>query len=365
MQGGTVMPRPERLPSIPFGWYYVALRSVAHRRLITSHEDLARLLKLLRATLHRQGVRLHAGYVSERDVHLVLQLGEEPLSSITRRFQHDYARMFNRAHQEHGSLFRLHYRALLFEHSRWLVGLVHHVHWMSRRGVVGAERPGLWWSSDAVYRGSEKRGWVTTNVVLRMLTRGAYDRPSQEEAYRRLLDRPHAPDEFFPFRQARKIDSRILGEPEFIAAMGNRSVRQASGRTRRDAGELEAGLSEVVKQVIDRFLALCDARFPKRRATAWRRLVSYDNVRSASRRRPLPMVRALSASCLIEQKIATASQAARFLGCGSSPVSVRRRHFYEEMFRHLFGAELETLFSPRPARTWSRGSAPQRGDACL
>jgi hypothetical protein len=334
------MPRPKRLPSIPFGWYYVALRSVAHRRLVTSGEDLASLLALLRATLRRQGARLHAGYVSEREVRLVLQVGERPLNSITRRLQHDYALAFNRTHHERGSLFRLHHQAFLFEHPRWLVPLIHHLHWMPRREAASEERSGLWWGSDAVYRGLERRDWVTTCVVLRMLARGSHDRRRQEEGYRALLEQPPQPNDSFPFKQARKMDPRILGGADFIAAVWNLSGRRTSTSGRkRDVLELEAAMSAAVGQLIDRLLALCDARLPGPRAATWRRLVTCDSLRSGSRKRPLPMVRALSASHLIERKIATAGQAAQFFSCGAAPVSARRRFFYGKVFQEIFDVD--------------------------
>jgi len=105
-------------------------------------------------------------------------------------------------------------------------------------------------------------------------------------------------------------------------------------------------------QVIEQFNALCDERLPHQAGT-WRRLVTYDDVRSRSRKRPLPMVRALSAACLIEHEIATAAQAARFFGSGPRSVSARRRRFYEVLFREWFGAKPEILLSPRRHGDWS------------
>jgi hypothetical protein len=71
-------------------------------------------------------------------------------------------------------------------------------------------------------------------------------------------------------------------------------------------------------------------------------------LQSRSRKRPLPMVRALSVSYLIKHKIATPAQAARFFGCGPRPVSANRRRFYEALFRDYFGAKPEILFCPHP-----------------
>ena len=58
------------------------------------------------------------------------------------------------------------------------------------------------------------------------------------------------------------------------------------------------------------------------------------------------MVRALSASYLIKNRIATPAQAARFFNCGPKAVSAKRRRFYEALFRECFGAKPEILFCP-------------------
>jgi hypothetical protein len=337
------MPRLARLPFVAFGWYYVALHSVTDRRMVTSHAELATMLNLLRVTLRKGGARLHAGYLGEREAHLALQVGEEPLTAITGSFQHEYARVFNRSHDVHGSLFRSHYHVILFQHQRWLVPLVHFIHRI-RREASEDYAGGVWWSSDAVYRGTEKQEWVTTNVALRMLTRGAYSRRVQEEAYRALLDRGPQPSHARLFRHGSEKDPRLLGDDQFITEMWHLTGRppDRSRRTRH----LEGDIPSVVRQVVEQFNALCDRRLPAYQAAAWRRLVNYENVCSRSRKRPLPMVRALSAAYVIEHGIATAMQAARFFGRGAKSVSVRRRRFYEERFHEWFGLMPEILFSP-------------------
>jgi hypothetical protein len=339
------MPRLTRMPSIPFGWYYVALHSVTGRRMVTSRAELETVLKLLRVTLWRGGAHLHAGFIGEREAHLVLQVGEKPLSAITGTFKHGYARFFNRTHDEHGSLFRLHHRVLLFQHERWLVPLVHHIHWLRRIEAAEDHEAGFWWSSDAVYRGSRKQGWIATNAVLRMVTGRAYGRESQEKSYRELFDQRPEPRHGQLFRRGSAEDSRLLGDAEFIADMW----RRTGGRSRGGTGHmrrLKVDVPGVVMQVIEQFNALCEERLPDQ-AAAWRALVTYENVRSRSRRRPLPMIRGLSAAYLIEHDLATAAQAARFFGGSPTSVSARRRRFYQVRFREWFGAKPDILFRPR------------------
>lgn len=343
------MPRLARLPPVPFGWYYVTLRSVTSRRIVTDQAELSAVRKQLRTTLREKGAQLHAGYIAEHEAHLVLRVGEGSLSAITGAFQHEYARLFNRTHDEHGPLFRLHYRVILFQHQRWLVPLTHFIHWIRRLEAPENHQNGLWWNTDAVYRGSKKQDWVTTNVVLRMLTRGAYSREIQEEAYRKLFDQPPAPNHARLFRHGSAKDPRFLGDAEFIADVWRKAGRHMPDQT-RPARDYEGDIQDVVMQVIEQFNALCDQRLSQEQAAAWRRAATPENLRSRSRKRPLPMVRALSASYLIKHRIATPTQAARFFNCGPKPLSAQRRRFYESLFRECFGAKAEILFCP-PSET--------------
>ena len=339
------MPRLARLPPIPFGWYYVTLRSVTNRRIVTNEAELKALLRQLRTTLREKGARLHAGYIAEHEAHLVLQAGDGSVSAITGSLQHRYARFFNRARDEHGSLFRLHYRAILFQHQKLLVPLAHFVHWIRRLEAPDNQQNGLWWSTDAIYRGSKKQDWVTTNVVLRMLTRGAYSRAVQEEAYKSLFDQPPPPSHVRSFKHGSAKDPRFLGDTEFIAEAWRKAGRRSPDQI-RPARNYEGDIQEVVMQVIEQFNALCDQRLPRVQAVAWKRVVTSGTLRSRSRKRPLPLVRALSASYLVKHRIATPTQAARFLNCGPKPVSAQRRRFYEARFREIFGCKPEILFSP-------------------
>jgi hypothetical protein len=351
------MSRLARLQFIRFGWYYVAMHSVAGRQLVTSHAELMTMLKLLRRTLRATGAQLHAGYIAEREVHLALQVGEVPLRVITGGFQREYARIVNRTRHEHGSLFRSHYHELLIQHQHWLVRLVHHIHWIRLLAAADASPSSLWWSSDAVYRGTTKQNWVTTNVVLHMLTRGAYNRRVQEEAYRRVFGEVPKLSHADLFKRGSKEDPRLLGDSEFIAEVWHGTGPRHPSRNRR-ARYLEGDIPRVVVQVVEQFNALCDARLPRHQAGAWRRLVTFENVRSKLRKRPLPVVRALIASYLIEHGITTATQAARFFGFNPRSVSVGRRRSYERVFRGWFDTLPDILFSPG----WDERSVASRDE---
>ena len=338
------MPRLARLPSIPFGWYYVVLRSVSGRRIVRSTADLDMLFTVLRSTLRESGVRLHGAYISEREMHLAIEVGRRPVNAFTGNLQREYAQLVNQTYDERGSLFRMHYHRLLFQHSHWLVPLVHYIHWIPRAERGSEDRAGLWWSSDAIYRRRTKQSWITTHVVLRILTGDTYGGKIRESAdddgaYLQRFDRMPNPAHGNLFRHGSEEDPRILGDREFITQVWRLTGRRSRGAkpTRRPAEDIAA----VVTTIIARFNALADRRLP-RHPGAWC-FVTPDNLRSRSRARPLPMARALIAGYLIEGGIATCSEAGRFLGCGPVPISARRRRYYRERFLGLFGMGPELL----------------------
>jgi REP element-mobilizing transposase RayT len=304
---GAAIPRLARLRSIPFGWYYVVLRSVSGRQIVTSNADLMVIRKVLKRTLRAKGAQLHAGYIAEQEVHLVIRIGETPLSAFTGRFQHEYARIFNASHGKRGSLFRLHHRSLLIDHRRWLVPLVHFVHSIGRMESVGTGSACVRWSSDAVYRGDAREDWVTTNVMLRMLKHGAYSRAAQVQAYRELMSKEPDARHVRLFRYGSPEDPRILGDEEFILETWRSTGRRAASAS--GSGDPEQNIRRVAMRSISEFNALCKTR-SQPQIFAWIPLLTCENLLSGSRRRPLPMGRALIASYLVGREVATVTQAA-------------------------------------------------------
>jgi AraC-like DNA-binding protein len=82
--------------------------------------------------------------------------------------------------------------------------------------------------------------------------------------------------------------------------------------------------------------------------------VTLEQLCSHSRKRPLPMIRAVCASHVIKPNIATRAQMASFFGCSPETLSAHRRRHYVQMFRKWFGVTPEDLFYS--GRNGDRGS---------
>jgi REP element-mobilizing transposase RayT len=333
------MPRLRRLPSIPFGWYYIALQAERERTLVKSRADLRVFYHLLHATLKRKGAHLHAKSVTPNEVHLAIQTGEESVSSITRSFCRVYARWFNRTHQESGELFRAHPHVLLIDHQVWLVPLAHVIHWIPHLRSSKSGAVDCWCSSDLAYRSRKRWGGLTKDVVLHLVSDGARRRSVQDEAYRKRFDKPPDAELLRLFEQGAPEDPRMLGDSKFMRgvweATSQRAPRQG-GRARRANGDIRPAVATVV----ERFRVLCDEALSERQASAWKRVVTMDHLCSQSRKQPLPMIRAISASHVIERHIGTRAETARFFGCRPENLSAHRRRHQELRFSALFHQSL-------------------------
>lgn len=330
------MPRLMRLPSIPFGWYYVALYAKSGRSFVTNAADLKLFLQLLPVTLRRKGAHLHAGCVTRKEIHLAMQTGDASISAITRSFCHEYARRFNREHHESGGLFRAHAHVLLIQHPRWLVPLTHFIHWIPRLRQSQSGNGEYSWSSDAAYRRRARRQGLVTHAVLHLLPEAGHHHETQDQAYRRRFDNAPDSEHVWLFAHGSPQDPRMLGDADFIAEIWRTTQQQSPHRKRAVSSNtaIRAAVVEVVQQVG----AMCDEMLPPRQASAWKRIVTLESLCSRSRKRPLPMVRAVSASYIIKRDIATRARIASFFGCRPENLSAHRRRHYLEIFREWFGA---------------------------
>ena len=325
------MPRLRRLPPILFGWYYVTFSAYPGRDLVTGATDLDALLGLLLHTLRRNDASMHAGCVTSREIHLILQTRDRPVHEFSRNFCHRYARTFNQRHDESGSLFQSHPRILLLQHQLWLVRAAHVLHWVYRPKCVGSK---VYWSTDLAYRNHTRRDGIITYALLHMLSRGSRDRETQDAAYRRTFDQPPSADDIHAMEHGSPEDSRVLGEPDFVSDVW-RTAKCRISRRQRTVQSIDEAMQRTVMSTLESFLAVCDQKMPARRAALYREISTVENLRSHSRRSPLPLIRALTASHVIDDALATQTQVAGFFGCHPKTLSLPRRQHFQSLWERL------------------------------
>jgi hypothetical protein len=350
------MPRRLCLPAVSYGWYYFVRRSMEARKIVSSNAEIELFRSQLSATLGQSGAHLHFAHVDEDVVHLALRAGEASLVAALGRFCQHFARTINRIRCENGPLFQPHVRFVLVQPGMWFLTLGRFIHWIPRVQLRVRDPTSLGWNTDSVYRNREKTRGLVTSLAFRSLSR----RPRRQDyAYRAFFDQRPGGDEIETIRTGSAQDSRILGDPAFVSGV-SRQLGLSMSRRALDCPDVLDKIRRATLQLTANFKALCGERARTGTGKKWQHRATLENVCSASRAQPLPMLRGLSATYLIRNRIGTLRQIESFFNCRPGTLSARRRRHYEHEFEQLFDTPCDQLFKCDSCPVVRHGSQPAR-----
>ena len=197
------------------------------------------------ARLVAQGsVTVYAWALLSNHAHLLLRTGKRPLPRSMRSLLTGYAGAFNRRHHRVGHLFQNRYKSIVVEAEPYLLELVRYLHLNPLRAQVVATLQALDrypWSGHSALLGTVPRPWQETATILAQF--GPTPARAQR-AYRAFLaagsPRGHRPElqgggllrslggwaGLAALRRGREAylgDPRVLGRPDFVAALQRES----------------------------------------------------------------------------------------------------------------------------------------------
>jgi hypothetical protein len=342
------MPREPVLPSVTFGWYYVSRRAAGKRTIIASRSERETFKFLLTATLLVNGVRVYFVYVDATEMHLGVRAGKESLTNTVGSFCERFARATNRARGETGALFRPQAHVILVEPGYWFVCLGRVIHSIPHtRGTKDADSEVSKLSTDSYYRARRRTRGLETNVIFRLVSRGSRLPAAQDAAYRAVFDRPPTVTEIDLFTHGSALHPRMVGSTESI----ERAARELRvllhprvGSTPRLAEDFRCTLAIMVEN----FLTVCNQQLALRTARRWSRGSTLETLCSKFRRAPLPMLRALLASYLIDSGRFRRTEVEELLRCRPRTLSAGRRRAYQLKAEALFERPYQDVIASVP-----------------
>lgn len=143
-------------------------------------------------------------------LHLLIEVGQIPLSRIMQTLLFSYAGYFNRRYGEVGHLFQGRYKAILCDKDAYLLELVRYIHLNPVRAKIVKKPEDYTWSSHLAYLGKKKEPLIEEGFVLeqfsdnRSLARRRYQQfvwegisGDHEEKYYRVKDQCYLGEENF------------------------------------------------------------------------------------------------------------------------------------------------------------------------
>ncbi len=233
------MARKKRL-HYPGACYHIILRGNAGNDIFFEEQDRSRFFFLLQQGKERFKHRIHAYCLMTNHVHLVIQVGEIPLSRILQNISFRYTRFINHRKKQTGHLFQGRYKAFLLDVDTYLLELVRYIHNNPvRAGMVKTpeEYP---WSSHFAYLGNISVPWLTTDWVLAQFTS---TKKKAVELFGKFVSKGMAEDHRKEFYQG-ESERQIIGDDRFA----EKALAQASRKIRE-----KTSLDQVVQVVCEHF----------------------------------------------------------------------------------------------------------------
>lgn len=205
------MARKPRL-HVDAGIYHVMLRGNGGQDIYADDEDRQHFYLLMQEGAARYGYRIHGFCLMSNHVHLVVEVGEQPLAKIMQNLSFRYTRWVNTKQKRTGHLFQGRYQAILVERDSYLLELVRYVHLNPVRAKLVRQAHLYRWSGHRAYLGREVLPWLTTEWVLGQF--GTRLGTSQKR-YETFVREGYGEGRREDFHCGGDDDGRVLGDDRF------------------------------------------------------------------------------------------------------------------------------------------------------
>ena len=202
-----------RKPRIHFpgALYHVITRGNRRQGIFLDEKDSQRFLTYLSDCKNRFSFRLYAYALMKNHLHLLIEVGETPLSRIMQTLLFGYAGYFNRQHGEVGHLFQGRYKAILCDKDAYLLELVRYIHLNPIRAKIVKKPEDYGWTGHLSYLGRIREPLIDEGFVLEQFSD---NRSLARRRYRQFVWEGISSGHEEKYYQVK--DQRYLGGESFI-----------------------------------------------------------------------------------------------------------------------------------------------------
>ena len=239
-----------RKPRIHFpgALYHVIARGNRRERIFRDEKDYQLYLNFLREYKDRYGFYLYAYTLLPNHVHLLIEVGQYPLSRLMQNLQFRYTRNFNIKYKKYGHLFQGRYKAILCEKDSYLLELSAYIHLNAVRAGLVKDPINYQWCSYRSYIREEKDNLVDKNFLLAQFSEKKKVAIKEYAHFvKGRIGQGHRDDLY------RLKEQRFLGEEAFVEDIHQRLNEEPPFLYDISLGEIVSEVSSVLNVSTDLF----------------------------------------------------------------------------------------------------------------
>lgn len=150
----------------PTALYHVIARGNQRQAIFLDQRDFRTYISYLSEYKGKHSFYLYAYALMKTHLHLLLEVGESPLSKIMQVLQFRYTRYFNKRYRKVGHLFQGRYKAILCDRDPYLLELVRYIHLNPVRVGMVEDPEKYPWTGHLSYMRKGKIDLVDKDLVL-------------------------------------------------------------------------------------------------------------------------------------------------------------------------------------------------------
>lgn len=155
---------------VPGAFHHVMVRGNNKAQIFFNDTDRNLFINLLKKATNRFQSRVHAYCLMTNHAHLIIQVGEIPLSKIMHDVGFKYATWINESNDRCGHVFQGRYNEKIVKHDEYLMTLLRYIHLNPLEAKIASSLDEYPWSSHSIYSGLNKQNWVTTDYILSLFS---------------------------------------------------------------------------------------------------------------------------------------------------------------------------------------------------
>ena len=192
-------------------FYHITSRGNERKAIFHGKTDYERFKSYLKEAQERYGYVVHCYVLMTNHYHLIIETPQGNMSQVMHYVNASYTNYLNKKRQRSGHLFQGRYKAILIDHTSYLLELSRYVHLNPVRAHL-VERPEEYaYSSYQTYISEQREDLVSPDLILETISRNHKGRTRR---YRTFVESALGREQENPFKDV--YGGVILGSAQFI-----------------------------------------------------------------------------------------------------------------------------------------------------
>lgn len=164
--------------------YHVISRGNNKEFIFSKDEDKNIYLQTILRYKEKYDFKLYAYCIMDNHAHMLIEVGEVPLSKIMQCIQQVFTMKYNKKYNRTGHVFEQRYKAILCNKDEYLLNLVRYIHQNPVRSGI-KEKLNYAWSSHSIYIAMKENKLVDYKYILSILSK---DKSKAIKEYAELME---------------------------------------------------------------------------------------------------------------------------------------------------------------------------------